>query len=210
MKKKEKDKPTQPTDPKEPAEPKPTTDPAAEAPAEPKVKGKPGRKPGSKNKPKSEPVPRKRRKAPEEYRDTKAALKGLAKDFNVVAKKHNKEHPDDQVALADEGLKKGSKTPPKPLIPATACEAVVVSSLEVLGQMWDVQTRPDEKSVKACAEAWAQASGYLEEIDPKYVAIGMAGVTTFACVMPMYQEKRLKAKGEWPPRRPPQLEEEAA
>lgn len=204
-KKKKPDKPEQPTEPKEPTEPKPTTEPKAEKP--PKEPKKRGRKPGSKNKPKSEKVPRKRRKAPTEYTDTKAALKGLASDFNVVAKKHNKENPTDKIELLDAKLKSKRDSVPKPLIPASACEAVVVTSFEMVGQMWEVTTRPDEASVKACAESWAVASGYLEELDPKYVAIGMAGVTTFACMVPMYREKRARARGEWTEEKPPKSEE---
>jgi len=173
-----------------------------EKPLEEKPK-KRGRPKGAKSKPKAEDIPRKKRKQPEEIKDTGHALKRYAEDYNKVAKRHNDEHGTAVPLIAEDPLQnQGPKKLDVPTIPAEVAATTIGAGCEILGQMWGVETRPDETALKAAGEAWAELSKYFVTINPVWVAAGAAIGATGGCVLPMYMEKAARDRGEKPPQAP--------
>jgi hypothetical protein len=187
-----------PLAPGENAAPAPVTPAKPAAPAKAAVapkRPKAGRPPGAPNKPKpAAPAGavemKARRRAPSQYVDTKAALNRLSEETAEVIKKHNAEHPGDKWELS---LIRPGATTPK--LSAELCSSVFESGAELLGGAMGVDSRPTDAAVKEVGKKWAEASAYLPEFDPRWMAFGMAIAATFGALAPMIAENKARKMG---------------
>ena len=136
---------------------------------------------------------RAQRKAPEAIVDTKAALDRLTDDAAKLTARHNELHPGDQWEV-----KVVPKAAAAPKLSPEVCAALFGQGAEMLGGALGVDSRPTPQAAGEVGKAWSEASRYLPEFDPRWMAFGMAIAATLGACGPMLAERKLRAVGAIP------------